>query len=87
MPTAVATVPPARDGFPNPGGDGAVRLLGACVVDCVWCGDHNRLLAVASDGVIARCLRCGDYERHAAVPTWCPELRKRRNSKPFVATS
>src|ERR1035441_3441250 len=40
-------------------GQGVV-VFGACVADCIWCGDHNRLLAVTSAGVISRCLRCGD---------------------------
>ena len=57
-------------------GQGVV-VFGACVADCIWCGDHNRLLAVTSAGVISRCLRCGEGAVLKKPPTWCPEVRRR----------
>lgn len=57
-----------------------VLVFGACVTDCIWCGDHTRLLAVTSGGVISRCLRCGERAVLKKPPTWCAELRRRNRS-------
>ncbi len=85
MPAIAA--PTAALSSPTPRGGGKVRLLGACVVDCVWCGDHNRVLKVTPDGVIARCLRCDDYAWLSEVPSSCPEFRNRRSPETFESTT
>jgi hypothetical protein len=74
--TAIAPTDPSVTARAAGQGHG-VLVSGACVTDCIWCGDHNRLLAVTSAGVIGRCLRCGEGAVLKKPPTWCPEVRRR----------
>jgi hypothetical protein len=46
-------------------------IVGACVGDCSYCGDHNRLAVVTSHDVISRCLRCRDEAILTEPPPWC----------------
>lgn len=47
------------------------EIVGACVGDCAYCGDHNRLAVVTSQQVVSRCLRCRDEAILTEPPPWC----------------
>ena len=47
------------------------EIVGACVGDCAFCGDHNRLAVVTSQQVVSRCLRCRDEATLSEPPPWC----------------
>jgi len=47
------------------------EIFGACVGDCAYCGDHNRLAVVTSQQVVSHCLRCRDEAILTEPPPWC----------------
>jgi hypothetical protein len=47
------------------------EIVGACIGDCAYCGDHNRVAVVTSQQVISRCLRCRDEAILTEPPLWC----------------
>lgn len=53
------------------GSEETSEIIGACLGDCSYCGDHNRIAIVTSRDVVSRCLRCRDEAILTEPPPWC----------------
>ncbi len=53
------------------GSEETSEIIGACLGDCSYCGDHNRIALVTSREVVSRCLRCRDEATLSEPPPWC----------------
>ena len=53
------------------GSEETSEIMGACLGDCSYCGDHNRIAIVTSREVVSRCLRCRDEATLSEPPLWC----------------